>query len=114
MPIADLLVPPFQNKDEFDTWAFNHNDEHQNIVRAFALKGINLNVYPLWPVVDDLSVWEFWHQQMHNQMTAAANVQPTNFGDLSFDPKNSASQEFYIFNNYQDHLSVQSVLDTDD
>jgi hypothetical protein len=107
--LAVLLNPP-RTEPEWLRFSFNHSQDHLEIIQAIrAQKNVSLNQYPIEPMsLQDLGGFLIRHAQYHQDFNGTLGL-PAN--DLTqVDPKDPASVDFWIFQNFQEHQTARAVL----
>jgi len=109
MSIIDLQRSP-KTDQEFQVWAWAHRVEHTRIRnRIQALGGPNLQDLQLEPInTNDMTGWLERHQQAHEDMTLATNVQSVDLQTVDF--KKPDEVNAWIEIHYREHFDVNSVL----
>lgn len=109
MSVDRLLTIP-QSEAEWQSWSFNHAQDHIVIIQATEKqKNINLTQYQLDPInFQDIQGWQFRHLQTHIDMDAALGIQSADIED--FDIKDPESIAQFISSNWQEHNNAHQVL----
>ena len=108
MLVKLLNVPT--NEQEWDSWAFSHVNNHTLIKQAIqSQKGINLPVYPIFPIpLFSFTDWLQRNQRAHTDANGALGLQSTDL--LGLDPRNEEQAEEWIYAHYKEHENLNQVL----
>lgn len=107
--IAALYNVP-GNMAELNTWAFAHAAHHRDINRKiYALNGTSLienNLDPINP--NDLGVWLYQHQQMHDQFEAVLGIAGYDLLDVNW--QNQDELAGWVLLNANSHQQAADIL----
>lgn len=107
--IAGLYNVP-SNIAELNTWAFAHAAHHRDINRTiYQLTGTSLieNILdPLNP--QDLGVWLYQHQQMHDQFESVLGIAGYDLLDVDWENQNELAG--WILLNASSHQQAANIL----
>lgn len=101
------------NKDAWQAWAFNHAAIHYTAVNAANLqKNQDLPTFCLNPIdPDDLGMWLYNHQIMHNQMNYILNVPGYNLLELDWQDQDQFMLWMQL--NGDEHIRWNAILGVD-
>lgn len=105
------MLPGLLNlsKESFALWAAINQDSHFQITQAIGLKGTNLPLRPLSPVLtEDFNSWLWRHQEMHNEMNEFLGIQGNDLSDLDF--KDDRKLKSWIAQHYDEHYQAANQL----
>lgn len=108
--IAALFnVPNTQN--DLSAWATAHMSHHRDIQRRiYELTSANLPEFVLDPIdPDDIHVWEYQHQIMHQNMDAILGIDGYDLTGVDF--KNSEALAAWIQLNASEHYQASNILE---
>lgn len=99
----------------FAEWSFSHAAHHADIIRFIVaqdsakLGGQVLAAYVLDPInTDNMALWEYQHQVMHNQMNAVLGIAGQNLTGIDWTDPEAIGQ--FIDDNASEHLKANRIL----
>lgn len=110
MSLPFLFEQP-EDQDTWRRWAFNHAAIHLDVVNALTNqnKATGLGVFLLNPMnLDDLGMWLYRHQTMHNQANTALGSSGYNL--LSLDWRDDDQLQEWLFLNADEHQRFAQKL----
>lgn len=109
MGLATLYNAPTDIQSLME-WSFSHADHHRNIIRfVLAQKNVVLLPFVLDPInPDDVAVWEYQHQIMHNQFNKVLGIAGQNLIGIDWRDPEALSQ--FIDDNASEHLQANQIL----
>ena len=99
------------NNDDWESWAFNHAANHNDIVFNVGVQKNNytLQQFVLDPVnPDDLGDWLYQHQVMHNQANAALGT--SGYDLVALDWKDPEQFAWWLRLNADEHVRLSAAL----
>lgn len=109
MGLPLLYVRP-TSPDEWRAWSFNHAANHYDFIFAAAQqKNQNLSQYILDPMdPDNLGMWLYQHQEMHNQINAV--LATSGFDLLGLDWDDASQFQEWLRLNGDEHIRLSAAL----
>lgn len=109
MGLASIANVP-RSREELLAWSFNHMAHHRDVQRRiYQVFRIALAEYPLDPMnPDDLGVWSYQHQTMHNNTNAVLGTVGTNLLDVNW--QDEAERAEWVFLDMAEHLAWNQKL----
>lgn len=106
-----LLYAPPDSDQAWKSWSFNHAAIHYTLIGAVGTQKNNhtLAQYLLDPMdLNDLGMWLYQHQSMHNQMNAALGTQ--GYDLLSYDITDPEQLQTWLNLNGDEHVRFSQIL----
>ena len=110
MSLPALYTAP-QSADDWDAWSFNHAAIHYDLVQAATMQKnvTGLQTFMLHPISDDdVGMWLYWHQTMHNQLNSVLKTSGYNLLQVDFEDPDSVSEWLYL--NGDEHARFNAIL----
>lgn len=109
MSLAGIFNIP-GDPDELHQWAFDHMANHRDILKAIREQyGLLLNEYPLDPIPpNDLGVWSYQHQIMHDQMNQVLGISGLNLTNVDWD--DVGQRTAFVYSNATLHREASGLL----
>lgn len=109
MGLATLYNAP-ADIESLMTWSFSHAGHHTQIIQfTLTQKNTILTPYILDPLnPDDMLLWEYQHQIMHNQMNSVLGIAGQNL--VGIDWKDPEALSDFIDVNASEHLQANTIL----
>lgn len=109
MSVNSLLNVP-QSKNDWDRWAFNHMQDHLEIIQAIKTQGgPDLLQYQLDPLdFNNAFAWLKRHKQTHNDMNGSLSLQSIDLSELDFNDPNAV--QAWVYSNYEEHNNAHLKL----
>ena len=107
-----LLYSQPTDDDSWRSWAFNHAANHYDILQAVLVqKSQNLTQFCLDPMdPDNLGLWLYQHQEMHNQVNAVLNANNLAYDLLAFDWDDPDQFSEWLLLNGSEHQRICAAL----
>lgn len=99
-----------QTQDDWTKWAWNHGANHYDLVAAVQdQKNQQLQIFVMSPVdPDNLGLWLYQHQTMHNQVNAALGTPGYDLLSLDWDDPDQFAQWLRL--NGDEHQRLSAAL----
>jgi len=99
-----------ESADEWSTWGFNHAANHYDwVAQIQSQKGVQIDRFVLDPVdPNDLGMWLYNHQVMHDQVNAVLGTQGFNL--LSLDLQDPNELAMWLRLNGDEHVRISAAL----
>jgi hypothetical protein len=109
MGLADIANIP-STPESMATWAFAHMAHHRDINRViFQDVGARLPEYPLDQFnVNDMGVWIYQHQEMHNNQNAVLAIGGNDLTDVDWNSPGDLAT--WIALNFNEHYQASNKL----
>src|SRR5215475_6085630 len=109
MPLP-FIVAINPGDDELNQWAFNHWQDHLEILQAIRKqRGVNLESLAIWPINwNDPKNFLEAHQVMHNDMNGVLRLVGDDLSVVNF--VNDDQRNAWIYLNGQEHRAARGVL----
>ena len=110
MSLPQLYAPP-QSQDDWNSWAFSHAANHYDWIPAVQrVKNVTgLQQFMLNPIdPDDLGLWLYQHQIMHDEVNAALGTSGFNLLEMDWKSEDQFAQWLRL--NGDEHTRISAVL----
>lgn len=91
-------------------WSFNHMAHHRDIIRRiYETRRLATPEYAIDPInINDMAVWGYQHQQMHNNMNAVLGINGNDLVDVNWKDPGELSE--WIQLNGSEHYQAGNIL----
>lgn len=108
MSVAALFNVP-GTPEEFAQWGFANAAHHTDIVRRiYEITGQSLQSYVLDPIPQEISVWLYQHQFMHQQMDVVLGISGFDLTDVDW--RDKGQLEGWITSHANEHVQASNIL----
>src|SRR5215469_9290123 len=99
-----------ETKDDWSSWSFNHAANHYDwVAQVQSQKGLRVEQFPLDPIdPQDLGMWLYNHQVIHDEVNAALGTQGFNL--LTLDIKDPDEFAMWLRLNGDEHVRISAAL----
>jgi hypothetical protein len=105
-----LLYSQPSDDDSWRSWSFNHAANHYDMLQAVLVqKNQNLTMFCLDPMdPDNLGLWLYQHQEMHNQVNTVLKTQGYDLLALDWDDPDQFNEWLRL--NGDEHVRISTAL----
>jgi hypothetical protein len=104
------VINPSPGDDDFSAWAFNHYQDHLEIIQGVVKEGgPQLELLEIDQInFQDVQSWLERHQQMHNDMNAVLKLQGNDLTAVDF--RDVGQRQSWMWLNFREHFNAREAL----